>query len=54
MAPEGTDILKAPIARLYPSDDPAHYVPGNMSRYVYKCVGHTEPVIRYILFTDRH
>lgn len=36
MAPEGTDILKVPIARLYPSDDPAHYVSGTMSRYVYK------------------
>jgi hypothetical protein len=54
MAPEGTDILKVPIARLYPSDDPAHYVPGNMSRYVYKCVGHTPIVVQYILFAHRN
>lgn len=38
MAPEGYDILKVPIARLYPTDNPSDYISGEMSRYVYKYV----------------
>lgn len=38
MAPEGTDILRVPIARRYPTDDVSHYTSNDMCRYVYKYV----------------
>ena len=36
IAPNGLDILRVPIARLYPTDNFGDYVSNDYSRYVYK------------------